>query len=248
MWDEFKLIERQEKIRKLLNHEITIQQHSSLYEILFFRYWKTGVLRSRQETLRLNDLLLEEHQIINSQHFTSFESQQLHLQFQSAFFLMTDDPQSSLEVLYELDNLFQSHVDLWSDNLLYYIHSLTGILQTLRFTEQYDKMDYFLERLQAVATLSESPDLSITYQILEHRLHNFLNLGQQQQALQTILEQQYGLNRDLPHLPAQVQVQLRLTIARLSSTSSICKSKGWTVTNPAGKLYLASVRVILRRI
>ena len=70
-WDESKLIEKQEKIRELLEHELTVQQHASLYEVLLLRYWKTGVVRSLQESVRLNDLLLEEHQVINSQRLES---------------------------------------------------------------------------------------------------------------------------------------------------------------------------------
>jgi hypothetical protein len=214
-WDESKLIEKQEKIRELLEHELTVQQHASLYEVLLLRYWKTGVVRSLQENVRLNDLLLEEHQVINSQRLESFESQQLHLHFQSAYFLMTDDPEGSLRVLYELDNLFQRHVHLWAARPVYYLHLLNGILQTLRSTEQYDKMDYFLERLQSVSTPSESLTLTVAYQVLEHRLHNAVNLGNLQQALQIVDAHRDGMNRDWPRLPIQIQVQLELTIARI---------------------------------
>ncbi|MGV3561339.1 hypothetical protein [Larkinella arboricola] len=214
-WDESRLIEKQEKIRELLEHELTVQQHAALYEVLLLRYWKNGVVRSLQESVRLNDLLLEEHQVLNSQRLESFASKQLHLHFQSAYFLMTDNPEGSLRVLYELDKLFQSHVHLWSDRPVYYLHLLNGILQTLRATEQYDKMNYFLERLQCVSTPSESLALTARYQVLEHRLHNAVNLGQSQQARQVFMEQCDAISRDFPKLSLQIQVQLWLTIARI---------------------------------
>ena len=217
-WDESKLIEKQEKIRELLEHELTVQQHAALYEVLLLRYWKTGVVRSLQESVRLNDLLLEEHQVLNSQRLESFASQQLHLHFQSAYFLMTDNPEGSLRVLYELDKLFQSHIHLWADRPVYYLHLLNGILQTLRATEQYDKMNYFLERLQCVSTPSESLALTARYQVLEHRLHNAVNLGQSHQALQIVEEQRNAISRDFPKLSIQIQVQLWLTIARIYYT------------------------------
>lgn len=214
-WNESKLVEKQEKIRELLERELSVQQHASLYEVLLLRYWKTGVVRSLQESVRLNDLLLEEHQVLNSQRLESFASQQLHLHFQSAYFLMTDDPEGSLRVLYELDRLFQDHVHLWADRPIYYVHLLTGILQTLRATEQYDKMNYFLERLQCVSTPSENLRLTATYQVLEHRLHSAVNLGQARQARQTVEEQHDAISRDVPKLSIQIQVQLWLTIARI---------------------------------
>ncbi|GAB3221377.1 hypothetical protein [Spirosoma arcticum] len=214
-WDEFKLIEKQERIRELLEHEITVLQHASLYEVLLLRYWKTGGVRSLQESVRLNDLLLEEHQVINSQRLESFESKQLHLHFQSTYFLMTDDPEGSLRVLHELDDLFQRHVQLWADRPVYYIHLLNDILQTLRGTEQYDKMDYFLERLRNVSMPSESLLLSVTYQILEHRLHIAVNQGNHHAALQIYNEHRDVLKRGMPRLPIQIQVQLNLTIARI---------------------------------
>ena len=128
---------------------------------------------------------------------------------------MTDDPEGSLRVLHELDQLFQCHVHLWADRPVYYLHLLNGILQTLRGTEQYDKMDYFLERLQSVSTPSESLTLTVTYQVLEHRLHNAVNLGNPHMALQIVQAQREKLERDLPRLPIQIQVQLELTVARI---------------------------------
>ncbi|RRB00917.1 hypothetical protein [Larkinella rosea] len=214
-WNETKLVEKQEKIRELLEHELTVQQHASLFEVLLLRYWKTGVVRSLQESVRLNDLLLEEHQVLTSQQVESFESQQLHLHFQSAYFLMTDDLEGSSRVLHELDRLFQCHQHLWADRPDHYLHLLNGILQTLRGTEQYDKMEYFLERLQSVSTPSESLTMTVTYQILEHRLHSAVNRGQACQALQIVQNQREANSRDLPRLPIQLQVQLGLTIARI---------------------------------
>ncbi|WP_221393714.1 hypothetical protein [Dyadobacter sp. NIV53] len=214
-WDESKLIEKQEKIRELLEHECTVQQHASLYEVLLLRYWKMGVVRSLRETVRLNDLLLEEHQVLNTQRLNSFESQQLHLHFQSAYFLMTGDAQGSLSVLYELDNLFQNNTELWLDKPVYYNHVLNNILETLRRTEQYDKMEYFLGRLESLSTPSEGHRLSIKYQVLEHRLHSAVNQGFHHQALIIFNQENQGLERDLPNLPLQIEVQLRLTIARI---------------------------------
>jgi tetratricopeptide (TPR) repeat protein len=214
-WDESRLVEKQEKIRELLEHELTVQQHSALYELLLLRYWKTGVVRNLQEIVRLNDLLLEEHQVLTSQRLESFESQQLHLHFQSTYLLMTENPEGSLQVLHELDDLFRRNKDLWADRPIYYIQLLNGILQTLRATEQYHKMTYFLERLEDIITPSESLVITVTFQVLEHRLHIALNSGMAQQALEMIHQQSEIISRDAPKLTLQMQVQLWLTTSRI---------------------------------
>ncbi|GAB3899815.1 hypothetical protein GCM10028803_21590 [Larkinella knui] len=214
-WDEAKLVEKQEKISELLRHELVIQHHASLYEIVSMRYWKTGIVRSRQETLRLNDLLLEEHQVLSSQNIESFESKQLHLQFQSAYFLMTDSPQDSLQMLYELDSLFQSHSHLWADKPLYYMHVVNNALQTMRVTQQYEKMDYFLGQMLSISTTSDTLKLTTQCQVIENQLHVAVNTGNYQQASQLISHNQDLIEKDLYRLPLQIQVQLKLSIARV---------------------------------
>ncbi|GAB3283924.1 hypothetical protein GCM10027347_60750 [Larkinella harenae] len=214
-WDEAKLVEKQEKIAELLRHELAIQHHASLYEILSMRYWKTGIVRSRQETLHLNDLLLEEHQVLSSQTIESFEAKQLHLQFQSAYFLMTDNPQDSLQMLYELDTLFQRHSHLWADKPVYYLHVINNALQTMRVTQQYEKMEYFLGQLLSLSTSSEILKLTAGFQVIDNRLHVAISTGNYQQASQLIRDNADFIEKEASKLPLHIQVQLKLSMARV---------------------------------
>lgn len=212
--NELELIEKQEKIRELIEYESTVHQHASLYEKLLLRYWQKGPVRSAKDSARLNDLLLEEHQILTSRRFKSFGSHQLHLNFQSVYFLMANDADNSLKTFYDLDRLFQEHVDLWKDTPRYYFHLLHGILQTLRRMGRYEEMSFFIKRLRTVPDLSGSLNLVVKYQILEHELYQAINLKQYPQALTLIEDKDNERTQQVTRLPLQLQGQLWLTIAR----------------------------------
>ncbi|MGN6247622.1 MAG: hypothetical protein ACTHNG_04660 [Ginsengibacter sp.] len=213
--DESSLIEKQEKINEVLGQASILQEHSSIYEILLLRYWKKGEARSLKEVTLLNDLLLEEHQLMNSKQFQTFESEQLHLHFQSTYFLMTGDPTESLKVFFELDELFLKNSRLWADSSLYYIHLLTGILNTLRRMEQYDQMTYFLDRLRSVSSTSDNLSASVTCSILEYEMHRAINKGDLEKALNFFEEKKETVNKEISQLPLLLQVQLQLTISRM---------------------------------
>jgi len=212
--NEQKLIEKQGKMRELLEYESKAHQHAALYEILLLRYWNTGPVRSLLDSTRLNDLLLEEHYILNSSRFQSFESHQLHLHFQSVYFLMANDVESSLKTFYELDTLFKQNAHLWKTTPIYYFYLLHGILQNLRQMERYDEMTYFLNQLINIPTLSENLALLVRYQALEHELYRAVNTKKLDQALKLMLNPANEITPEVKRLPLQIQAQLRLTTAR----------------------------------
>ena len=213
--NESGLIGIQQKMRELLEHEINLQQHASLYEILLLRYWKSGTTRSSLESARLNDLLLEEHYILNNQQLTSFESRQLHLHFQSVYMLMTSDTEGSLKAFYELDQLFQENTQLWSETPETYLQLLTGILQTLRRMERFEAMQFFIERMKNIPIASERLRQLTHYQLLELELHCELQQqNYQHAAFLTRLFNEEKSERDINQLPFPLQAQLLLTISR----------------------------------
>jgi len=212
--NELKLIQKQEKIRELLEFESTVHQHASLYEVLLLRYWQHGSVRNAKDYTRLNDLLLEEHQIITNRRFQSFESHQLHLNFQSVYFLMANDVDQSLKTFYDLDKLFQQHIDLWKHAPIYYFHLLQGILQTLRRMERYEEMSYFINQLKTIPNLSENLAYMVAYQVLEHEVYRAVNLKQYALALALIQSKAGEKNQPITRLPIQSQGQWWLTNAR----------------------------------
>lgn len=213
--DETQLLRKQQQWQTIMQREQTSHQHSTLYEILLYRYWKNGLVRSLDEQTRLNDLLLEEHQILaRNQQKNSFEAQRLHLHFQSVYFLMTNDAGGSLKAFYDLHDLFQRHQDLWTDTPIYYIHLLDGILTDLRGLLRYDDMAYFLERLAGLTTLPEGLSLQARYLTLVHRLAWLNDVNKTEEALALVRTVVPSLERELPGLPANVMALVRLSIAR----------------------------------
>jgi hypothetical protein len=81
--DETHFLEKQSSVLDILQKELTIFNHSSLFELIHFRYMHHGVVRSKKESMQLNDLLLEELQL-KARQFKSFQSKKLHLHFNVA--------------------------------------------------------------------------------------------------------------------------------------------------------------------
>ncbi len=211
---ESDLIAKQEAITRLLQHEVSSHQHFSIYEVLLLRYWKGKSINTSQKMVSLRDLLLEEHYILNSQSLESFEARQIHLLFQSTFMLMTGDSIGSMETLYELDQLFRQHEHLWSKTPIYYVQTLNGILHTLRRMEKYEEMSFFIDRLSGLQLDSENMRLSVKSQVMEHKLHAWLNLGLFNDCLELIQNQVQKFEKSIELLSLYDQAQLLFSISR----------------------------------
>ena len=178
--DEATLARQHNLIRQQVERSQTALHHAALYETLLLRYRSRGTVGSPADTMRLNDLLLEEHQLLSRQNksdrtggpapMRSFTMQQQHLHFQSAYFRMIGDGAGSLTVYRELDALFQHNPTLWVEQPLYYVQLLEGILADLRMLEQYADMPYFIDRLRAIDSPAHRLRQTVPYLVLYYRL------------------------------------------------------------------------------
>ena len=213
--DEYQLLEKQNKVREALEQESRINQHAMLYEILLLRFWKNGIVRDQKDITQLNDLLLEEYQLLNSPGEKTFESQQLHLHFQSIYFQMTGNPEGSLNEFRDLDILFQQHEHLWKDTPIHYFQLLGGILSNLRWMERYDEIDFFFKRLKGISTSVKSFKLMVNYLIFEYQLKELVDQGQYGEAENLFKQHSPLLNKEASQLPFHMQAQIRFTVARM---------------------------------
>ncbi|WP_375444767.1 hypothetical protein [uncultured Fibrella sp.] len=178
--DEPTLARQHALIRQQSERTQTALHHAALYETLLLRYRTRGMVGGPADTLRLNDLLLEEYQLLNRQNrsdrtggpasMRSFAMQQQHLHFQSAYFRMIGDGAGSLRVYRELDQLFQNNPILWAEQPLYYVQLLEGILADLRLLEQYDDMPFFIDRLRLIDTPVQGLNRTVPYLALYYSL------------------------------------------------------------------------------
>ncbi len=166
--DENVLLEKQEKINSLLYEELYINKHASLHELLMHRYILNGEVRSDGEREKLNDLLLEEFQVNANQRYHNFQTDKLHLHFQSAYFLMTGEPEQSLQEFYKLNTLFENNQARWKDEPLYYIYLLNGILSTLRSVRDHNEMNVFINRLKSLFVNTKGNQHLVHHLVFQH--------------------------------------------------------------------------------
>jgi hypothetical protein len=206
--EEQELIARQEKINDILYHQLFINKHASLYEILLYRYFHQGYTRSQRDNERLNDLLLEEYQITTNKHYNSFESAKLHLHFQSTYFLMTGNYNESLKLYDELRQLFAQHKNLWEDAPVYYMYLINGILTGLKSLKNYQGMHCFLQDLQEMAAKTGSQHKQIAQLILGHKLSILIDLGEFENGISLIktYEEQNSTKHNIAATYTQIQL------------------------------------------
>lgn len=194
---EAEVVGKQEKLHQVTEQVQLIDRHTALYDILFYRYLHRGINRHEQQRERLNDLLLEEHQVNTYPMARSFASERVHLLFQSVYFLISGEGEESLALFYELNTLFEQHPRLWQDDPIYYLYLINGILAALRAIEQYEAMTFFMVRLESIG--QQSPPLrELTRTLLyQHRLARLID--QRQWAAGVVMAEAYG--QDSPAKP-----------------------------------------------
>ena len=154
--DESKLVKLQAKIETVSRQQRAIENHTGLYNLISLRQIKQGTIRNEAEKEKLNDLAFNELQAVSGQVKNSFEAQKLHLLFQSAYFMKTNNTKSSLKVYYELNTLFENNRKLWGRPPYFYLSHLKGILNNLRWFGHYNEMPFFINKMKALLT-DQSP-------------------------------------------------------------------------------------------
>lgn len=154
---EKELISKQIAAKDLLRDIRNIQEHHTLYELLKHRLSYTSQMFTDETKTNLNDLILSEIAIINTNTKQSLESRRLHLFFQSFFFIKTRDYRSALRTFYILNELYESKlINLQHPPIDYYL-MLDGILDSLAMIDHYQETDYFLNKLMLLDK-NEFPD------------------------------------------------------------------------------------------
>ncbi len=169
---ENELIRKQGKLETASRNQRAIDNHYALYNLIRHRQYCQGPTRNNEEKGKLNDLAFNELQANFGQTKDSFESQKIHLLFQSSYFLMTANPRSSLKTYFELNELFEQNPTHRAASSDHYLSHIQGILHNLRIFEQYNEMPYFIEKAKNIA--SEFPGTSVRALFLAWLYESFL--------------------------------------------------------------------------
>jgi hypothetical protein len=212
--DESSLLAKQEKINAVLYDELTVNKYSSLYELLLHRYIHKGVIRSEDEQRKLNDLVLEEFQVNANQRFHNFQTDRLHLHFQSTYFLITGDPKQSLEEFYRLNALIEEQPNQREEDPLYYVYLLHGILLNLRTLGDYAASRSFISRLKTFEVNASGIQKIIQHLIFQHEVSLLIDQGKFNEGLHYFheFEKQGGLKN---YAPSNLMASTQLSCAVL---------------------------------
>ncbi len=176
--DEKELLKKQFQINEVLKYLRKINEQSSLYEILKHRVIYKGHARSQKQKDELNDLVFSEISIVASLNLDNFEISKLHQLFQSNYLISVGDYKSALNSYIELNNLFEANKHRWSNPPVYYMHTLEGVLESLRSIHNYDGMKYFIDQLKAIESQSAGFRINLTCTIYLYELFPFLDRGE----------------------------------------------------------------------
>ena len=164
---ENELISLQNNARNLLKVMRQIQEHHSLFEILTFRLKRSGRTLSDADYKKLDDLVLSELSLITRGVEKNFESQKMHLLFQSYYFTHTGDYKSALSVFGKLVSLFENNMQIWQRPPYDYLLTLEGVLQSMRTLRQYEEMSFYLLKIEKLATSKQTEHfISLCQQII----------------------------------------------------------------------------------
>jgi hypothetical protein len=142
------LVETQMKAKNILRNLHQIQEHSSLFELLRYRLIHSGRSLSNKDKMELNDLLISELSLATRGSRHNFETQKMHLLFQSFFLIHIGDYKSSLKSFTELNHLFERNEDIWNFPPYEYLYTLEGILDNLRTIKYYEEMEFYINKIE----------------------------------------------------------------------------------------------------
>jgi hypothetical protein len=175
--NEKSLLRKQFQLNEALKYVRKINEQSSLYENLKHRIVYKGHARSQKQKDELNDLIFSEISIVASLDLDNFEISKLHQLFQSNYLISVGDYKSALNSYIELNNLFEANKHLWSNPPIYYLHTLEGVLESLRGIHNYEGMNYFINQLKAIDGQSASFRINLTCITFLYELFPFLDRG-----------------------------------------------------------------------
>lgn len=141
--DEQYLIDKQMEAKSKLQAVNETQEHYSLFELLSYRLSRKPNLAKESA-----DLIFSELNLVFNKKTPRFETKKLHLMFQSFYFIHKSHYESALHVFEELSLLFETSPFLWNSPPYDYLSILDGILNSLRSTYQFDRMQEFIDKIR----------------------------------------------------------------------------------------------------
>lgn len=209
---EKELVAQQVKLSEQIIYARRINQYNYLLDILNHRLLYKGLANSREKIDELNDLVLSELYLVSNNPKIDFQTQMLHLLFQSSYHLEVGDYALAIRNYKYLINLFTDNVNLMLNPPVYYLSAIEGILDSLLSIGIYSEMPHFLGILRQLYKSEYPADFHLKILWLDYFFQSLiiLNTGTYEQisSLQEYFEE--VLLKKTPYLPLDIQLQFYL--------------------------------------
>ncbi|MDR1347253.1 MAG: hypothetical protein LBJ63_02315 [Prevotellaceae bacterium] len=238
---ERQLIGKQMKMIEEMKYSRSSNLHSQLYDILKHRLFYKGYASSEKQKENLNDLILSELNIVANNSYKGFETQKLHLLFQSTYYLDSGNYKMAIRFYRTLIDLFEENKQMILNPPIYYLQAVIGILNSLKIASLYKEMPFFISKLKKL----EQNDYA-AYFILNVRALIFLyefscsfNTGNFIAAIDLISKYDEDLLKNMSPLRLDIQLDLLINMTILGiATGNIKNAKKHMKTiMSSGKLF-----------
>lgn len=158
---EKELIAKQMRLLEQMKYSRTINQYNFLLDILNYRLLYKDMTSSEEKKQELNDLVLSELNLVSNNPDLNFQSQKLHLLFQSTYYLEVGNYKSAVRNYKRLIELFGENSHLMLNPPVYYLSAIDGVLDCLLTMGVYYEMEHFMRILR----LLNKPDYPTDFQL-----------------------------------------------------------------------------------
>ena len=207
---EKQLVQKQMKIDELLKYQKNIHQQTSLYELLRHRLLYKGTVRTKEQKDDLNDLVVSELNYNSNPLANTFESDRIHLLFQSYYFITINDAKSALKTLHELNGLMENHKHLWIERPIDYLGTVEGVLESLLYTKEHTEFEPFINKLQGLEIKSAHFEVMLERIRFIYGVAGFLNSGEFEKAESVKRDYEHSLFKKLYLLDPGKQAEVYL--------------------------------------
>lgn len=165
----------------------------------------------------LNDLVLSELNLIANSSYKGFETEKLHLLFQSTYFLNSGNYKAAIRLYQDLILLFDENKHMILNPPLYYLNAILGVLDSLQSVGLYKEMPFFISRLKEMEKRDYSAEFRLTVQvyIYLYEFYSLFNTGNFKSAQELQQQNEELIFKKISLLELNLQLQLYLSLVIL---------------------------------
>lgn len=210
---EEELIQRHYEVEESIKAIWKSEGVASLYDLMKYRTYHYDIMRSEEQKNKLNDLLMSELSINSSQGEMNFEAMKFHQLFQATYLMGVHDYKAALRALKELINIFKENPHVWENNQYYYIEAVETALQSLRYSKQYESMQYFIDQLDEVWANNKTIKAYLNLIRLQYKIIPYIDRGDFKEAYSSLHEDIELAYKSIEHVNLDKQAELHLYAA-----------------------------------